>query len=318
MTDAATLLQRLRSEPSHVDALVELALADLLATPARALLDPAALAGPLAAGLRDSIASAGLRPWIERELAAALALVRPSERPLREFGPPALPGALAGAARRPFTPGRELVRAAVHHAAMRGLMRSILHSTLLDFGKKLWSAVPDTSWIPGAGLRSKLVGVAKGVASAVGSESMLEERVRVFVDGALVTALDMVVERISDPRFAGEMAQWRADLVPAMAAQPQRLYVAELHKLKVEEAVADVMVVLEAVASWPALEQEIAAALALVVEALGERSVGAILEGSGLVEAWRPLVQARARERAGALIEGEAFAGWLRRLCEEA
>jgi len=69
------------------------------------------------------------------------------------------------------------------------------------------SAMPDTGWIPGAGIRSKLMGVAKGVASAVGAEveRQLEDRVRSFVDGALGRALDLIVERASDPRYAADM-----------------------------------------------------------------------------------------------------------------
>lgn len=315
MTDAATLLDRLRSDPSHLEALVDLTLDELLATRARDLVDPAVHAAQLAAGLRASAQSPGLRPWIQRELEAVSARIQPRERPLREYLPPALPAALAGAVRRPFTPGRELVRAALNHAAMRGMMRSVLQTTLLDFARKLWSAVPDTSWIPGAGIRSKLVGVAKGVASAVGSDSMLEDKVRTFVDGALSTALDMVVERASDPRFAGEMGQWRADMVPALLSQPQSRFVAEQRKLVPADLAADAHHILTAVAEWPELEAQIAAHLGELVDALGERTLGEFLDGSGLVDAWRPQVKARLVAEARRRVASDGFARWLERLC---
>ena len=315
MPDASALLERLRDDPAHVEALVDLALDAVLATPARALIDAEALAGPLAAGLRASAASPGLTPWIERAVREALGRVQAHERPLREALPPALPGALANAARRPFTPGRELVRAALNHATMRAMVRSVLQATLMDFAKKVWSAVPDTSWIPGAGLRSKLVGVAKGVASAVGSDSMLEEKVRSFVDGALASAIEMVVEQASDPRYAKEMAQWRADVVPALLAQPQARLVAEVRKVAPEGVAADAAAIVGAFAAWEGLEAAIAARLGEAAELVGEQSVGEVLAGSGLVEAWRPLARERLAAQARAIVAGEAFAGWLARLC---
>ncbi|MEZ4381972.1 MAG: hypothetical protein R3A79_11545 [Nannocystaceae bacterium] len=321
MTDAATVLARLRSDSALIDAGVDALLDDALERPICEHLAPTeALVGGLAAAIRATAQSPQLAPWIEVALADLRGQLPSDPRPLRERLPPALPGALAGALGRPFTPGRELVRAAINHAAMRSMMRSILQSTLLEFGKRMWSALPDTRRLPGAGFRSRLMDMAKGVASVVGSEveRQLDDRVNTYLDGALADAIDMVIERISDPRHAKEMAAWRADAIPALAAQPQVRFVAELDQIEAADVAADAVALLQAVAAWEELEAALTGALERLFAALGERSLAQLLEGSGLVEAWRPLVRERAAAHARAALTGERFAAWIARVVDGA
>jgi len=320
MIDPATIIIRLRTDPALVDAGVDLLLDHALAQPLRDALGPAeVLTTGVAAALRETAASPGLAPWIERELDELRGHLRTDERPVEAALPPAFPAALAKMLGRPFTPGHELVRAAINHAAMRSMMRSVLQSTLLEFGKKMWSALPDTRKIPGAGFRSRLMDMAKGVASVVGTEveRQLDDRVNTFVDGALADAIDMVIERISDPKHSAEMAAWRSDSVTELLHQPQVRFVTELDKIAHTDVAADAVALLQAIAEWEELEASLRAGIERLEEALGERSLAELLAGSGIIEAWRPLVRERLADRARSLITSEAFSGWIARVVED-
>jgi hypothetical protein len=135
--------------------------------------------------------------------------------------------------------------------------------------------------------------------------------VNAYLDSALADAIDMVIERISDPRHAKEMAAWRADAVPALAAQPQVRFVAELDKIKDADVAADATSLLGAIAAWEGLEAALTEALDRLLAAVGERSLAEILAGSGLIEAWRPLIRERAAAHARAALTGERFAAWI-------
>src|SRR5690606_18470193 len=143
-------------------------------------------------------------------------------------------------ARRPFTPSRAIVRAIVDQATIRDLSRTILHSTLIEFTRKVGSIFPDTSRLPGAGMTSRLFGVARGVASAVGLEATVEDRVRSFVDGAVGRVIDMIVDRVSDPRHAAEGAAFRVDVLTTVLALPEATLHAELMKLEPAVVAADI------------------------------------------------------------------------------
>ncbi|MCB9701327.1 MAG: hypothetical protein H6711_05510 [Myxococcales bacterium] len=197
-------------------------------------------------------------------------------------------------------------------------MRTVLQRTLYDFGKKMWSTLPDTSKIPGSGFRSRLMDMAKGVASVVGSEveRQLDDRVKTFVDGALASAIDIVIDRIADPAHADEMAAWRADMVPAIINQPQVRFVDELDKVKDADVAADAVTLLRAIAAWEDLEGALSRALAALLEVIGPRSLAEVAEGSGLVEAWRPLVRDRVAFHARRVITSEGFAAWIARVVD--
>ncbi len=319
MIDAATLLARLRTDSALVDSGVDLILDQALAEPLRELLgSPEELSAGLATAIRASAKNPGLAPWIEAELDALRSHLQPDEQAIAERLPEALPEALGRALGRPFTPDKDLVRAAINHAAMRSMMRSVLQSTLLEFGKKMWSALPDTRRIPGAGFRSRLMDMAKGVASVVGSEveRQLDDRVNLFVDGALANAIDMVIERISDPAHSREMSAWRADSVKALLAEPQARYIAELDKIATADVAADAAALLEIIATWEGLQDSLREGLEHLQARLAERSLADLLEGSGLTQAWRPLVHERLSAWAHMLISSDAFAAWIARVVD--
>lgn len=317
MQSATDVLARLRDQPARAAELAQVLLDAVLAAPARDFIDPTRIVPAFVAGLR-----AGVEHAAPERLAAAIAerqrraTARPG--PVADRLPPELVRVLQTLVRRPFTPGRELVRAAVDHAGMRALLRTVLQTTILDFATRLRSAMPDTAWIPGAGIRSKILGVAKGVASAVGAEveRQLEDRVRSFVDGALGRALDMIVERASDPRFAADMATWRGDAVRSLLGLPESVYLAERRKLDPELLVTDLHAAARALARWDRLPAEVAAVLQDLTDELQTTTIGELLADTGFIEAWRGPLTGELEHHLRRLFVDPGFAGWLTDLLE--
>lgn len=318
MVDSAALLARLRENPRHVAALADLVAEEVLATRVREFVDPTRIGPAVVAGLQAVVASPDHAAWIEARIRAAQAELRPRDAPLGARLPERLLPVIGAIARRRYTPSRELVRAVIDHDGMRDLSRTILHTTLLDFARKVGSILPDTSKIPGAGMTSKLFGVARGMVSAVGLDATLEDRVKQFVDGAVGKVIDMIVERATDPRFADQAAAWRVDVLGSLLDLPESVPHAELAKLDPARAAADLHAALTAIAGWERLPDEVEAALVAASEALGEQTVADVLAGSGLVAAWREHLEAELRHHLARVTAGERFAGWLAALVEDA
>ncbi|MDC0673953.1 hypothetical protein [Nannocystis radixulma] len=316
MPHVPALLARLRDEPRYLAALAALLVDEVLATPARRLVDPVRLTPLLVAGLQAVAAAPGHAAWLEQRLRDALGRIRPRPTTLRARIPGDLQPLLRTVVRRPYTPSRALVRAVVDQATTRDLSRTILHTTLLDFAKKVGSILPDTSKIPGAGVTSKLFGVAKGVASVVGLDASVEDRVRGFVDGAVGRVIDMIVDRVSDPKNAGDGAAFRADVLASLLDLPESAVHAELVKLDPAVVAADLHAALVGLAAWDRLPAEIEAALTEIVNGLGDATIGELLAGSGEVEAWRGPVEAELALHLGHAFAGERFAAWLGHLVD--
>ncbi len=319
----ARALTRLRQEPALAQALAGVLAEDFLTRPAARYLNPEQLAEDVTRGLQtlaEPARAEALERWVARWLKEQRERAHSvRSRPLAELLPETLPATLKRAARRPFTPSAELVRALVDHGATRELMRSILHESLLDFGRKLWSAVPDTSRIPGARLRSKLFSVAKGVASTVGGEleHQLEDRVRRFVDSTLDRAINSIVERASDPRHERAMAAQRADMIGAVMTLETTLLLGELDKLKPEDVAADLRAGLESFAAWDELGSTLRGALHDEREHLGDTTIRELLAGSGLEETWRPPIEAELARHLQRVFAGPGFADWLASVTED-
>lgn len=319
MSDATdAILSRLRSEPEHLERLVEFGLEHVLDRPLGEVLDPAWLAKAITDGVRASAQSAQFEQWVADRVERALGRADGLEGPLGERVPVTLLGPLQTALGRPYQPDRELVRALLDHASTRAILREILQANILEFGKRMRSMVPDTGKVTGSGFASRLAGVAKGVASAVGSEleKQLEPRVSSFVDDILGRAVDMLVTRVSSESFAPEFASWRVDVLHALLEQPVDRLIAERHKYPAEDFAADVAAILRALAAWRGLGEQVEATLAALLTDEGETTARAFLDGSGLEAAWRPQLQAALVEQARGIIDTDAFAEWLHGLAD--
>ncbi|KIG15983.1 hypothetical protein DB30_05037 [Enhygromyxa salina] len=315
------VLARLREEPQRVDALIELGLDHVLARPIAELIDHQWLAKAISDGIRASARSQEFERWVETRVEQALARVDGLEGALGDKLPVTLLGPLEQALGRPYQPDRELARTLLDHPSMRMIMREILQANLLEFGNRMRSIMPDTSAVsklPGGGLASRLAGVAKGVASAVGGEleRQLEPKVQSFVDDILGVTIDMMVERVSSEAFVPEFVSWRIDVLHALLGLPIDKLIAERHKYPPKAFAADVAAILQALAAWRGLGDQVAEILTELIREHGHVSAREFLDGSGLEAAWRPTLQRALSEQAQEFVATEAFAGWLDQLLE--
>lgn len=319
MSTRDRIVERLRTEPAHLSALVELVITEALERPLAELVEPSWLASALADGVRQAAASDDLEVWVRGRVENALTRADRIDGTLADHMPVTLLSPLETMLGRDLTPDRDLVRALLDHPSLRDLIAAILQANILEFGRKLRTFVPDGGSLPGAKLRSRLAGVAKGVASAVGSEMerQLEDRVRTFVDDALGRAVDMAIERFSSPEFASEMARWRVDVLHALMRHPLDELVAERYKYPPETFAADATALLRALAGWKQLNEVLERGLERAIEEFGDQSAAAFLEGSGLEKAWRPQLAELMHTRLSAVVETEAFADWVAGLVDE-
>jgi hypothetical protein len=319
--DAERMLARLRGEPEQIESLVELALDHLLARPMAELVEPRWLAKAISDGVRASASSPEFERWVATRVEQALGRVDGLSGTLGDKLPVTLLGPLEQTLGRPYQPDRELVRALLDHPSTRAILGEILQANVLEFGKRMRAMMSDATSSPGrgsGGLASRLAGVAKGVASAVGGEleRQLEPKVKTFVDDILGVAVEMLVDRVSSEAFAPEFASWRIDVLHAFMNQPVDRLVAERHKYPPQDFAADAAAILRALAAWRSLADQLEAALDELLREHGQVSAREFLDGSGLEDAWRPQLHRAMCEMAREVVETEAFSSWFRNLID--
>ncbi len=320
MSDARRILARLREEPEQIAALVDLALDHLLARPMGELIDSSALARAISDGIRASARSPQFEPWVATRVEQALSRADALTGTLGDKLPVTLLGPLEQTLGRPYHPDREIVRVLLDHPSTRTLLREILQANVLEFGKRMRTAMADATSLGGrGGLASRLADVAKGVASAVGGEleRQLEPKVKQFVDDILGVTIDMLVDRVSSEEFAPEFASWRIDVLHAFMTQPVDRLVAERHKYPPKDLAADAAAILRALAAWRSLADQLEAALDDLLREHGRVSAREFLDGSGLEAAWRPQLEQALCDMAREVVETDAFAAWFERLAAE-
>lgn len=311
------LLRRLREKPELIEELVSLFVEEALSRPVAELIDCDDLASRLATGFRQTVETEGYWTWVEDLLRQRLENPEPATEPLSSHLPAPGIEALKSILSRPVTPSPRLVRTLADHQAVRDLLRNLLQNTLTDFGNKLWSSMPDTSRLPGAGMGSRFLGVAKGVASKVGGklERQLDDRVQRFVDEGLGRALNLIVERATDQRFAPQAAAWRADLVDALLQLSPADLQEESQRLDPARLTNDFKQLALAFARWDSLEEEVSRILHKETEQLFQGTLRDYLQGSDLEESWRPHIEAEMQRYAQLFVESDPFAQWLEHLC---
>ena len=315
------ILARLRGPDDHVERLVALGVEHMLERPIAELVDPAALARALSEGLRASARSDEFERWVAQRVEQARGRADQLQGTLGDKLPITLLDPLQKALARPYRPDRDLVEALLDHPSTRAIVREVLQANLLEFAKRMRSMVPEVARPTpgGGGFASKLAGMAKGVAAAVGSEleKQLEPKVEGFVDDILGVAVRMMIDRVSSDEFAPEFAKWRVDVLLALLDHPLDRLIAERHKYPSADFAADVAAILRALASWRGLGEGIESVVGELLAEHGQQSAREFLDGSGLELAWRPTLEAAVVVQAREWVGSEAFSNWLRVLVED-
>jgi hypothetical protein len=312
------LLRRLRGEPERVERLVSLLMDDLLNRPLREIVDPAWLAPRFVEGFRATVSEARTEEWVRARVKTALARVQKEEGSLRQRVPNELIVPARQLAQRPYQPDRALVRAILDHNAMHKLLREVLMETLTDFGRSLKPAASSDRAPKKRGALGQLLGAATEVATAVGGvmEKQVEGKVRDFVDGAIVRSLDLTVNKVCAEEFVPDFAEWRAGILDSLLDVDFEQYLDEVEKLDPDGLVKEIAALLQGLAAWDGLGEQVESLLLAVVEETGESRLSEFLAGSGLEEEWRPQLEAFLVDRARDFVATDAFAAWLEDLSD--
>lgn len=299
--------------PGGVDGLVPLILDDLASRPAGDLLDAQAIAGLIGDGLRAAAADEGLVDRIRDRVDRA---VQAGDDLALAAAPPQLVEPIRDVLKAPWTADPTLMRALLDHRAVRNVARDILTDSLLRFGKQLRSMVPGSGRPKGR--LGRLAGVATGVASVAAGvvasevERQLEGRVREVIDDAIARAMDRSVSFLSGRDAAADLGAWRAHAFDVFRARTADQVRADVERMDQEGLIRAVALAIGQIAAWEGLDDHLAGRAQAVLDALGDRPVGELLD----IEApgWRTRLAPPLAERLRALVRTRGVGRWLKAL----
>ena len=315
MTDSQTFLAQVQNSDALRGELAKLLVDQELSQPLAARIDVVHLASILTSAFRDLVES----PIIERELTKGWERLESiaataDESALGEHVPMTIVHPLQRLLDQPTAPSRDVVAAVLDHEALHQLIREMLTHELSAFGSRVRSVISEQGQrVPGGKLATRLVGMAKGVASVVGSEleRQIDDRVQDFVLEAIRGAMDRLMTRISGKSFSPQLAKWRIDVLHALLQLPVHQFVDEILKYGREEFVQRTLELLEAVAQWEGLESTLSELIHPVMESYGDKSAANIFAEMHILDRIRPELLSQSEAAIDRLVENPEFARWL-------
>ena len=313
-----------RLQGAALDALVVLVVDHLMDQPVASLVQPDQAAAQVVRALDGATRGDEAEAWLRERITDLRGQVPDGK--LGDRVPDEVAAPLRDVLARPFQPDRELVGRLMDHAAMRGLIKDVMRSSLTGFVDKvktLQQAVPQSVKQRGGSSLGRLKAlsqgvraVSEGVVSQVGREfeQRMSSKVGEFVDEALAQSMAQVADHVCDPRNAAKWGAYRAYLLDTTLDLDNRQLVAEVDKLDPDHLVAVGAAMGRALARREGFQDEVAAAIRAALEAAGERSLRDFLAETGLDadEAdWRAELEAQIAAQARVVVATPAFRAWL-------
>lgn len=310
------------------DRLVDLLLDDLLDRPVVDLVDPAWLAGQLAATARQAAADPKVEEFFSARVRDARSRVPAGRPPL----PDALKKPLAEVIGRPYVPDRELVGRLLDHNTARLLLRNLFQDVLIAFARKLKPPIAAPKLpggLPFGGLRG-LQRLGEGLHHLVGEEfeAQVEHRAREFMDAGVQRLVDKMADHLCDPALVVEYGEWRTHGLEVLLATDMRKLALEAEKLDPDALVATGAALVRGIAGQESLVGQLEAVLRTSLDNTRKHPSGlgeSVVAGKGMstrellggLEAHGiELVRSVMRERARALVDTPAFATWWNEVVE--
>ncbi len=287
---------------------------DALSRSVTELVQPDELASAMADGIRATADDPNLENWLTERVSAALDFADSQyEGTVDEHLAPEVHEALQRLASRPFRVDPALLRSVLGHEKILSMLREGLENVLTSFGRSLLAAMPGTE--RGQAFAG-IFDMAKGVAAMVRAEldRILEGRVQEFVYDTVDRGIEKWTDALSSKKTAERFAQARAELTEILLDQPAGHYIAIPRTADVAAISRAACEEIRALAAWEGLEDEIAGSLHRALEPLEEETLADILDGSGLMEAWRGPVEELLTSYFEQLFESEPFGNWLSRV----
>lgn len=316
MSDIA--LSRLRAPDSpHLDGLIDLASREILDQPVRDVIDPALLAAQATAAL-IALEDSSAREAIQRRVAQAIERHADATHTLRPSLPSAAVEPLRKLLGRPVHASEELTFRLIDQGVVHTLLAEILESALRRFARRAkrvddrLKAVDERLGGLGKRARGLFGNVASELAHAVGDEleHSVERRIREFVHQGTSEMLKVAARRLADPEQAAAWGEFRVAVLDVMLDTPVKELVREVASQDPEGAVKEVLDVLAAAARADGFEQELAKAVRLLLDEVGDGSLGAWLDELGLRDTWRKATAPVLRQQLQQVVQSNAFSAW--------
>ncbi|MFT3714089.1 MAG: hypothetical protein QM817_41030 [Archangium sp.] len=214
--DATTLISKLQSEDGS-RALAKLSVEALLAQPLETLLPREALRAGTRKVLEAWLAAPEGAKAIDELVERVVNELQAQSRSVKDVAPREATTLIREVLGRPFSPDRRVVLTVIDRPPMRELVRQLLLTAILDFGRK--ASAPVAGVARGLGSLAKLAGETVksrtgGLGSLVGAvsgevERQVEKRAVDFVDAALGGVFGQIADALSDPARAHEASELR-------------------------------------------------------------------------------------------------------------
>jgi len=318
------VLTRLRDPEGPLPALIDLVVLDLLGRTLGEVVDPARIAEMIASAVRDWLGSERGEARLVAAWSELVDRIQSEERTLRELVPDEVRDAAERLAAQPYQPDRDALLALLDREPVRKLLREILQSTLVDFGKRVTAPVGASKGgrglggaLGGLGARAKqragvFGALAEEAIGAVGGE--LERRVEgkaaEFADTAMSGVLGRIVSLLSDPSRADDQAALREALLQGTWDWTGAMAATELRRGD-PAAVAEVL--REALAAWTGrddFQETLGGWLETLLEEQGTLTLRDVLADLDLLESVTVGVTELMLERARDFVATGPFAEW--------
>jgi hypothetical protein len=317
--DAEKLISKLQSEEGS-RGLATLSVDGLLAKPVRELVDPKVVRAVGRRLLEAWVKSAGTEQLVTRVVEDLVQRLQAQPKSVRDVMPAELRKAAREIFGRPFSPDRRVVLTVIDRPPTRELVRELLLTTVLEFGRK--ASAPVAGMARGLGSLAKFAGEtvkarSGGLGSLVGAvsgevERQLEKRAVEFVDASIAGVFGQIADALSDPKRAEEAAELRMAIFDGALELTGPQLAREVMNADVAGGST---VVREGLARWVAsaeADAQVEKWVSVTLERDGAKSGKDLLTELGMLDVVREVASEQLAVQIRAVTGGAAFAEWVK------
>lgn len=316
--EATTLIQKLQSDEG-ASALAKLSVEALLAQPLEALLPREQLRAGTRKVLEAWLAAPEGVKAIDSLVERVVNELQAMPRSVKEAVPREAVALIREVLGRPFSPEKRVVLTVIDRPPMRELVRQLLLSTILDFGRK--ASAPVAGVARGLGSIARLAGdTVKSRTGVLGSmvgavsgevERQVEKRAVEFVDAALGGVFGQIADALSDPSRAHEASELRQAFFDGLIELTGTQLAREVMNSDVSGGAEVVRSSLKRWLASDASNTQLDQLAALTLKHDGARTAAEVLKEFGLLEVTVTLGTEHLARHIKTVTTTPAFATWL-------
>lgn len=316
--DATTLIQKLQSDEGAVG-LAKLSVEALLAQPLEALLPREQLRAGTRKVLEAWLSAPEGAKAIDVLVERVVNELQSQPRAMKDVAPREATTLIREVLGRPFSPDRRVVLTVIDRPPMRELVRQLLLTAILDFGRK--ASAPVAGVARGLGSIAKLAGdtvksrtgVLGSVVGAVSGEveRQLEKRAVDFVDAALAGVFGQIADALSDPKRAHEASELRQAFFDGLIELTGTQLAREVMNSDVSGGAEEVRASLKRWLASDASNTQLDQLAALTLKHDGARPAAEVLKELGLLDVAVALGTEHLARHIKTVTSSPSFAAWL-------